>query len=56
MCAGRELFMTGWLAEDCVADNDWFGAQRVLVLAASSKTAISLRTAHGPAPASRSSA
>ncbi|MEO6789327.1 MAG: DUF2855 family protein [Ornithinibacter sp.] len=37
----RGLFMTGWLAEDFFADNDWFGAQRVLVLSASSKTAIS---------------
>lgn len=37
----RGLFVTGWLAEDYFADNDWFGAQRVLVLSASSKTAIS---------------
>lgn len=36
----RGLFLTGWLAEDFFADNDWFGAQRVLVLSASSKTAI----------------
>lgn len=36
----RVLFLTGWLAEDCFADNDWFGARRVLVLSASSKTAI----------------
>ncbi len=37
----RGLFLTGWLAEDYFADNDWFGARRVLVLSASSKTAIS---------------
>jgi hypothetical protein len=36
----RGLFLTGWLAEDFFADNDWFGARRVLVLSASSKTAI----------------
>ena len=36
----RGLFLTGWLAEDYFADNDWFGARRVLVLSASSKTAI----------------
>lgn len=36
----RGLFITGWLAEDFFADNDWFGARRVLVLSASSKTAI----------------
>jgi hypothetical protein len=36
----RGLFITGWLAEDYFADNDWFGARRVLVISASSKTAI----------------
>jgi NADPH:quinone reductase-like Zn-dependent oxidoreductase len=36
----RGLFVTGWLAEDYFADNDWFGARRVLVLSASSKTGI----------------
>lgn len=36
----RGLFVTGWLAEDFFADNGWFGAERVLVLSASSKTAI----------------
>jgi NADPH:quinone reductase-like Zn-dependent oxidoreductase len=36
----RGLFVTGFLAEDFFADNDWFGARRVLVLSASSKTAI----------------
>ena len=36
----RGLYITGWLAEDYFADNDWFGAGRVLVLSASSKTAI----------------
>jgi len=37
----RGLFFTGWLAEDYFADHDWFGASRVLVMSASSKTAIS---------------
>ena len=32
----RGLFVTGFLAEDFFADNDWFGARRVLVLSASS--------------------
>ncbi len=36
----RGLFITGFLAEDFFADNDYFGARRVLVLSASSKTAI----------------
>jgi hypothetical protein len=36
----RGLYITGWLAEDFFADNDWFAAHRVLVLSASSKTAI----------------
>jgi hypothetical protein len=36
----RGLFVTGFLAEDFFADNNWFGARRVLVLSASSKTAI----------------
>jgi Protein of unknown function (DUF2855) len=36
----RGLFITGWLAEDYLADQGWFGAARVLVLSASSKTAI----------------
>jgi NADPH:quinone reductase-like Zn-dependent oxidoreductase len=36
----RGLFVTGWLAEDYFADNDWFGARRVVVLSASSKTGI----------------
>ena len=36
----RGLFITGWLAEDFFADNGWFDARRVLVLSASSKTAI----------------
>jgi len=38
----RGLFLTGWLAEDFLAANDWFGAARVLVLSASSKTAIAI--------------
>jgi len=36
----RGLFITGWLAEDFFEDNGWFGARRVLVVSASSKTAI----------------
>jgi hypothetical protein len=36
----RGLFVTGFLAEDFFADNAWFHASRVLVLSASSKTAI----------------
>jgi hypothetical protein len=36
----RGLFITGFLAEDYFADHDYFGATRVLVLSASSKTAI----------------
>lgn len=36
----RGLFITGWLAEDYLSDQGWFGAARVLVLSASSKTAI----------------
>lgn len=36
----RGLFITGFLAEDFFADHDYFGASRVLVLSASSKTAI----------------
>lgn len=36
----RGLFITGFLAEDYFADNQYFGARRVIVLSASSKTAI----------------
>ena len=36
----RGLYVTGFLAEDFFADNDYFGATRVIVLSASSKTAI----------------
>jgi hypothetical protein len=36
----RGLFITGWLAEDYFAEQEWFGARRVVVLSASSKTAI----------------
>ena len=36
----RGLFMTGWLAEDLLDDNDNFGAEAVLVTSASSKTSI----------------
>ncbi len=36
----RGLFITGFLADDFLDDQAWFGASRVLVLSASSKTAI----------------
>src|SRR5512141_1852776 len=36
----RGLYVTGFLAEDFFADNDYFGAKRVIVLSGSSKTAI----------------
>ncbi len=36
----RGLFGTAWLAEDFFAENSYFGADRVVVLSASSKTAI----------------
>lgn len=36
----RGLFITGFLAEDYFADHDYFGADRVLVISASSKTAL----------------
>ena len=36
----RGLFATGFLAEDYFTDHQYFGARRVLVLSASSKTAI----------------
>ncbi len=36
----RGLFITGFLAEDFFFDHDYFGASRVLVLCASSKTAV----------------
>lgn len=36
----RGLFLTGFLADAWFASNDWFGAEVVVVLSASSKTAI----------------
>ncbi len=36
----RGLFLTGFLAEEFFADDNYFGAEQVLVLSASSKTAI----------------
>ncbi len=36
----RGLFLTAFLADDFFADNEYFGASRVVVLSASSKTAI----------------
>jgi hypothetical protein len=38
----QPLFMTGWLLADMLADESFFGARRVLLASASSKTAISL--------------
>ena len=35
----RPLFITSWLIDDFLADNDFFGAQTVLLSSASSKTA-----------------
>jgi hypothetical protein len=35
----RPLFMTSWLIDDFLADNDFFGAQAMLLSSASSKTA-----------------
>lgn len=40
----RPLFVTSWLIDDFLADNDFFGARRVLLSSASSKTAYG--TAH----------
>ncbi|MBA2965306.1 MULTISPECIES: DUF2855 family protein [Ramlibacter] len=40
----RPLYTTSWLIDDFLADNGWFGAQRVLLSSASSKTAYG--TAH----------
>ncbi len=38
----RGLFMTSWLAEDFMWDNDYFGAEAFLITSASSKTSIAL--------------
>jgi len=38
----RVLFLTGYLIDDFLADNDFFGATRVVIASASSKTALSL--------------
>jgi hypothetical protein len=35
----RPLYMTSWLIADFLADNDFFGARRVVLSSASSKTA-----------------
>jgi hypothetical protein len=35
----RPLFVTSWLIDDLLADNDFFGARRILLSSASSKTA-----------------
>lgn len=38
----RVLFLTGWLIDDFLGDNDFFGSEAVAVLSASSKTGFSL--------------
>ena len=38
----RGLFLTGWLAEDLLFDNDNFGAEATVITSASSKTSIAL--------------
>ena len=38
----RGLFMTGWLAEDLLFDNDNFGAEATIITSASSKTSIAM--------------
>jgi hypothetical protein len=38
----RPLFLTGWLIDRWLADNDFFGATRIVASAASSKTALAL--------------
>ena len=38
----RGLFMTSWLAEDLLFDNDNFGAETTIITSASSKTSIAL--------------
>jgi len=38
----RGLFLTSFLVDDFVADNDYFGAKRLLISSASSKTSIAL--------------
>jgi NADPH:quinone reductase-like Zn-dependent oxidoreductase len=50
----RPLFATGFLIDDFLADNGYFGAERVLVTSASSKTALSFAQrlkARGACPA-----
>lgn len=38
----RPLFMTSWLLDDFLAHNDFFGANRIILTSASSKTSIGL--------------
>ena len=38
----RGLFLTGWLAEDLLFDNDNFGAEATIITSASSKTSIGM--------------
>ena len=39
------LYITSWCLWDYLVDNDWFGAERVIIASASSKTSIGLATA-----------
>lgn len=39
------LYITSWCLWDYLLDNDWFGAERVVIVSASSKTSIGLATA-----------
>jgi len=41
-CLLRGLFLTAWLCEDFMADNDCYGADTFLITSASSKTSIAL--------------
>lgn len=38
----RPLFLTGWLLDQWLSGQNWFGAQRVIAAAASSKTALAM--------------
>lgn len=46
----RPLFMTSWLIDDFLADNNFFGAQTMLLSSASSKNRVWHRIPAGPAP------
>jgi hypothetical protein len=40
-CIFFPLFMTGFVIADLLSDNDWFGAEQIVVGSASSKTGFS---------------